>query len=666
LGRRGLSAALGVKARRQRHRTGTTLPWQSAAGDPTHATLTAMPLAVSIPELLGYDAIKLGEMVMAGSRQFTIPLNQRPWAWNAQELGQLWTDLLETTDKYFEAQPPSSQRVARQTPIGHPHFFGAFVFDEEAGTFTVVDGQQRLTAVSMLVAALRERATALKPSLPAGSAATSCQSLIDGLSLWLEAGAASGMYLPRLILDPSFADFFEVYVVQPRTDADRQAALEQMHLDMSVLPVQRKLKAGFDSMRDLVLAAAPQLAPEAELTFLRALNSTLAEAFLCLTLRVKNEAFSFSVFGCLNARGTPLTDADKIKNELFDRSPLTDHATVKADWDETVQRCPRRDMPTFLRLRHVAFIGPCPKSHLYRNVVSKEILAAGQTPLSVLQRWKEDAGFLQAIDLASGFQWQPATREILESVQTLGISYSWPALIAAARRFLPANQTNFRRTARIIRNFAFRVLTIEGRDVGVLEEHLGKFARDLAAGGDVATLATALQASDPDIDFEQAFATAAERRVKVQYYILFELERHLNGASGLQPAPHSPRQHIEHILPQTPSRSASRLTEWAAFRDASDPLKTTDLHRLLVNRLGNLLILEADINTSVSNYEFAAKKSGLYPAGAGTQRKSYADSQLALAGQIVSGPGTSWDEAAIAQRQSDLAALALQVWDLSY
>ena len=99
------------------------------------------------------------------------------------------------------------------------------------------------------------------------------------------------------------------------------------------------------------------------------------------------------------------------------------------------------------------------------------------------------------------------------------------------------------------------------------------------------------------------------------------------------PLDHSPKQHIEHILPRNLSNLKNRKHEWQWAR--SVPKK----HLNYVNRYGNLLILEADINKAVSNYEFAVKQTGAYK---GRTILNYGSSSLKLA-KSLSRP-KRWEE----------------------
>jgi len=86
--------------------------------------------------------------------QFEVPIYQRVYAWGAAECEQLWRDVL---------------RAGQNDSLG-AHFTGSVVYVEKAaGTQTsqaaslIIDGQQRVTTVSLLLAALAARLDELGP-----------------------------------------------------------------------------------------------------------------------------------------------------------------------------------------------------------------------------------------------------------------------------------------------------------------------------------------------------------------------------------------------------------------------------------------------------------------------------------------------------------------------
>jgi uncharacterized protein with ParB-like and HNH nuclease domain len=93
-----------------------------------------------------------------GSKQGVIPLFQRPYSWETKDWTTLWDDLMAQ----YEVEDRSS------------HFMGAIVTVPVKSVpvgvtkHVVIDGQQRLTTLSILLAAIRERASATDDSATVG------------------------------------------------------------------------------------------------------------------------------------------------------------------------------------------------------------------------------------------------------------------------------------------------------------------------------------------------------------------------------------------------------------------------------------------------------------------------------------------------------------------
>ena len=97
---------------------------------------------------------------------FSIPVYQRTYTWSRTQCEQLWKDVLVSAERGLE----------------YRHFVGAVVYIEQkeavfgaVPSYLVVDGQQRLTTVSLLLAALCERLS------PERGEETRGQYLLNGL-----------------------------------------------------------------------------------------------------------------------------------------------------------------------------------------------------------------------------------------------------------------------------------------------------------------------------------------------------------------------------------------------------------------------------------------------------------------------------------------------------
>jgi hypothetical protein len=85
--------------------------------------------------------------LLDGAKQFIVPIFQRDYSWGTKHCQQLWNDIL---------------RVGGDSNV-RAHFLGSVVYiaaeDNQAAIprWLVIDGQQRLTTVTLLLTALRDR-----------------------------------------------------------------------------------------------------------------------------------------------------------------------------------------------------------------------------------------------------------------------------------------------------------------------------------------------------------------------------------------------------------------------------------------------------------------------------------------------------------------------------
>ena len=88
-----------------------------------------------------------GLTFLGNAPRFIIPIYQRAYSWEEKECRQLWRDIL----------------AAGRDPDIKAHFVGSIVYIEEGlsaiskrSPHLVIDGQQRLTTITLLLSALAE------------------------------------------------------------------------------------------------------------------------------------------------------------------------------------------------------------------------------------------------------------------------------------------------------------------------------------------------------------------------------------------------------------------------------------------------------------------------------------------------------------------------------
>ena len=95
--------------------------------------------------------------VMGNGLKYTVPRFQRDYSWGEEQWEDLWQDLYgENSPKgepNGENSPNSEPAKGESAPQSPPaHYMGYLVLQSSDGkNFTVIDGQQRLTTVSIVI-----------------------------------------------------------------------------------------------------------------------------------------------------------------------------------------------------------------------------------------------------------------------------------------------------------------------------------------------------------------------------------------------------------------------------------------------------------------------------------------------------------------------------------
>jgi hypothetical protein len=190
-------------------------------------------------------------------------------------------------------------------------------------------------------------------------------------------------------------------------------------------------------------------------------------------------------------------------------------------------------------------------------------------------------------------------------------------------------------------SWSVRFLIHGGLGGGTLETHYCQAAKEIRN----ASITTSSQLSKKlktiiptDKQFKSSFATARVSKAYLARYYLRALESQNRGDAdpGLIPNDNSEVVNLEHVSPQTPSNKWNHISN--------------DDHEVLVNRLGNLALMNNRINTKAGNDGFTYKKS------------FYSKSAFTLTKKIAT--KTVWDQATIDARQKHLADLAVKTWPI--
>lgn len=558
------------------------------------------------------DKKSLRKLLGMEDEQFRIPHYQRPYSWTSEQADDLWDDLTENASS--------------------GHFLGSIVLAGEDETKPhVIDGQQRLTTLMMILAALRDACAERGMDKDAQRIQTrlTANHFAEGDARYkFKTGAGNW---------PVFRDF----ILREPDDPKRQAIESASTLPAHVRERNALLVSNFrrlvSHLNDKLLA----LDDAGQRAWLARFTNDLMERVELVVIEVKQLADAFLLFETLNDRGLQLSAADLLKSHLLGQfakvySSEEDVDEAASQWDGMLEDLGADvDVSRFLRHYLLGYQQAVKKDEVFDHF--KDLIRR-QDPQWVLDELRTVARIYGEMERPSRVAHTP-TRAVLEDLQTLRATTCYIALLPA-RRYL--SESDFISFARLAETLTFRYSTVVGLGTNELERRYRDSAQLLIAseGAELERSRRILIEAMPD---SKTFLAAFEKmRMGTQYLLRYTLRRletrvHVGAEVELKA---NNLVHIEHILPQT-------LTdEWRAVLG----VEGVERHTEYLNRYGNLALFYYGYNIPASNKSFEQKK------------EYYTQSDVVLTRELAA--TDTWDLEAIDSRQHRLAALADAAWGI--
>lgn len=551
---------------------------------------------------------RIGE-VFSSLYAFSIPAYQRPYRWETTQAGELFDDILTASR---EAKGPNSD----------PYFLGSVVLikDESAPEADVIDGQQRLTTLSLLLAVLLR-------ALPS--------EVTEGMkSLIYEKGnpimGTKDRY--RLQLRDREHPFYEQHVLKA-ADFTGIEGLDPVQLS----DPKKRLRENLLLLRGKVTALS---AGERQ----RFATYLIQNTFLIVVYTPSLES-AFRIFSVLNDRGLDLSAADILKADVIGMIGEADRDDYTKKWEDAEENL---GTDTFTELfSHIRFIHA-------RRKQKTSVLNEVREFVNPKSRPKEfiDDELMPYADALEQIRTRSYTSTTLaEDVNRL-LGYltrleesDWtaPALLYHARH--AGDSSKLKQFYKDLERLA-SIMWILGYDVNQRIERYGKLLDAIAVGGDLFAAGSPLQLDDAEkseavtvLDGEIYTMSRKSKRTM----ILLRLDELLSSGEARYDFPLIT---IEHVLPQTPEAGSDWMTLWPDVA-----MQERDVHRL-----GNLVLLNRKQNSSAKNYAFEKKKRSYFASKDGT-------SPFAITTQVL-GEAT-WSPNVFARRQKDLLQKLKDAWRLS-
>lgn len=551
--------------------------------------------------------------VLQGEKQYVVPLYQRRYSWERKDekdpLNQLWDDIVS-----LDGSDPAST-----------HFLGSIVIapspsNTPAGVvrWLVVDGQQRLTTLSLLLCAIRDHVQHDDPQL--------AEKIHEH---YLVNKYASGEERYRLL--PTQEDRTSwIALVERYPDAggeDRIGAAYRFFL--------RKLQELDD--------------PEDEHD-IRHVEQTITTRFALVAISAHPDDNVHRIFESLNYKGQPLTQADLLRNYLFMRLPH------RGDGVYTHQWLPLQKLLSDTELEQLVWLDlilggedRATQESIYR---SQQLRLDPLKDEAAIEQWVAELHhkarmFKRVLDPQA--ESAPALRRALDRLSRWGAAVVYPICLHVLLACDAGQLTAYDAAAalRVVESYLVRRMIV-GLPTNNLNRIMMSLVKDLGEKSPTASVITAVL-SGPRKKFptDQHVKDAVLvnnfywiGRGPQRTFILRALEedyRHGEPLDFIRAA-----LTIEHVLPQ------SLTPEWKELlaAGASDSETPEEVHASLVHTLGNLCLTA--YNAKLANDSFHAKK------------KILADSGLAMNREIADASG--WGRAEIQARGRALGERIVSIW----
>lgn len=541
------------------------------------------------------------------SPQFIIPIYQRTYSWTDKQCLQLWEDILRAG---------SSDAIA-------VHFVGSIVYVEQGlsqvthqAPLLVIDGQQRLTTVSLLLEAL---ARTLGDSEP-----------VDGFSAakirhyYLANPLESGDRYFKLLLSQTDADTLKAIVKQ--TEPPRDPSL--------------RITQNFELFQSLLNQCQDDLDKVC-----RGL-AKLVVVDIALSREQDNPQL---IFESMNSTGKELSQADLIRNFiLMGLEPALQTKLYEAYWRpmelDFGQEAYGTQFDGFMRHYLTVKTGDIPREREVYEAFKEHARTRPVMDAGIEALVKDIRGFARYFcAMALGSEQDPTLSHAFHDLRELKVDVAYPFLLELyhdyATGFLAA--ADFAAAVRLVEAYVFR-RAICAIPTNSMNKTFATFSKSLKKERYLESVKAhflilpSYRRFPGDDEFRRDLQTRDLYNFRSRSYWLRRLENH--GRKERVPVD---EYTIEHILPQNPEMPT-------AWRQALGP-EWQRVREQWLHTLGNLTL--TGYNAEYSDRPFSEKRD---------MKGGFKESPLKLNAGL--GQLEHWNESAIQLRARELAEQANRVW----
>ncbi len=578
--------------------------------------------------MIEFSADQTIEQVLL-SGYYQVPRFQRPYSWTADNIGDFWTDIAQSH--------------------GREYFIGAIIVfstDADEGArrateYAIVDGQQRLTTITVLLSAIRDMFDEVGE-----------KDLAKGVQGFIQ--RADRRHQPRFVLETEGGYPYLHAVIQsypaaetpPDTLRSDEKLLQQAHTYFAT--ELRGLRSSV--LNDTTVPTEDR--PAAFVDRLEELRDRVLSLTVILVV-VQDIDDAYIIFETLNTRGKDLSLADLVRNFLLrDLRETTGAADMpRTRFNRMLERLQEAGVEInpsdFLHHSWLSRREFASRKNLFKEIKSK--LRTTEQKAAYLRELEGDLDLYVKVRRPSSATWPREHGPVVRSLEALNVFHMTqpvPLILAALRAYDQDSRLKLRALKRVLRGvevFHFKFTAIAGKSSsgGISFRYALHGRRFLNAseeecGANIDELLQKLKEAMPTREEFVAgfcalgYSSAHTGDKNLVRYVLEQIYRHhMSGSVEVDFGSMT----IEHIASERP-------------READD----SDVPGRSVQSIGNLILVSEALNNRLANKAFAEK-----------QRILAAESELWVDPLILE--ASDWGPEEITNRAQELAENAFdRIW----
>ncbi|MEW1959571.1 DUF262 domain-containing protein [Kineococcus sp. NPDC059986] len=520
--------------------------------------------------------------LLEGAKQYQVPLYQRTYSWEQSQLKRLWQDVVQLAEDMRDDASTThfiGSLVLAPSPVNNP---------AAVQTYLVVDGQQRLTTLTLLLCAVRDHRAAHEHPMH--------RDRIDEKYLtnkW-EADAQRAKLVPTQDDRASYRACLDATAAAGGTD--RVGAAYRFFLTQ----LTTLATTGDDDQ------AAPVTVEDVENAVLGGL------AVVSVTAQPSDNVHR--IFESLNNTGLKLSQADLLRNYLFMQLPTRGESVYHSQWVPLQQTLTNAELESLFWIDLVHRDSRVKQTSTYDGQQKRLEKLPDEAAIEAEVARFARLGVLLRTVLHPETEADPTVRTRLEHLKAWGTTTVTPLLLHLLERRAEGNATSTQIAAAMLYVESYLVRRqIIGRPSAGLNRTLLDVVTDMDKTLPVdEAVRTYLSKGRKHFATDQAVRAAV---LSIPFYLNGRWNQRGNVLRWLEESyaskePVSMDQlTIEHVLPQTLN------DDWRAIleQELNDGETVEQLHTSLVHTLGNLTL--TGYNSSLSNHDFASKRQQLATSG---------------------------------------------------